>query len=331
MNRHRVHVMVTLAALMLTAGCSADGGASGSADSTPMADQASDGLVANEPCEPLPHLPAGRIAYTQTRADDSTALYLMKPDGSDRRCLIDTNGPDSFPSWSPDGRRLAFVGEAGGVEQVFVIRADGTGLRQVTESSPSIKESLEWSPDGRRIGYSASVSPDSGPFSIHVVDVDGSRDTTIAATDLPDVEYVELHDWSPDGKTLLYAADGGAGTGMWTMSPDGRDKTPLRDGPGDFGGGAVYSPDGDSLVFQADLDGGCIYRTDAHARHMVRLTEGCSEGFALDWSPDGRWIVWAGGPHGPADAEIMAADGTQRHTIVDDSSVAYTAWQPRPH
>ena len=91
---------------------------------------------------------------------------------------------------------------------------------------------------------------------------------------------------------------------------------------------AIYSPDGTSLVFQADLGGGCIYRSDAQAQHLARLTQGCSEGFDLSWSPDGRWIIWAGGAHGPADAEVMAADGSQRHTIVDDTSVAYTAWQP---
>ena len=327
-------VLVSVAALALFAGCSANGASTGSGPTPSPGATGADagtgtGAAANAACETLPDLPRGRIAYTQTREDDSTALYLMKPDGTDRRCLVDTDGPDSYPAWSPDGRRLAFVGRTDGVDQVFVIHADGTGLSQVTDSSLPVKESLDWSPDGLRIAYSSSASPDSGPFSIHVMDVDGSHDTTIAATDLPDVAYVELHSWSPDGNTLLYAADGGAGSGLWSMTPAGRHKTALRDGPGDFGAGAVYSPDGTSLVFQADLGGGCIYRSDAQAQHLARLTQGCSEGFDLSWSPDGRWIVWAGGAHGPADAEVMAADGSQRHTIVDDSSVAYTAWQPR--
>jgi TolB protein len=334
MRQHRIRVSVVVAALVLAAGCSAGAESSGTAttpnsDAT-TADAGTDtGAVANAPCEPLPDLPRGRIAYTQTREDASTALYLMKPDGTDRRCLIDTAGPDSFPAWSPDGRWLAFVGGVAGVGQVFVVRADGTRMRQVTDS-PAIKEDLVWSPDGLRIGYTASVSADSGPFSIHLVDLDGSHDKTIAASRPPDVGYVALADWSPDGGTILYSADGGDGIELWTMTPEGRDKSFLREESGDFGSGAVYSPDGTSLVFQADLDGGCIYRTDARARQLVRLTQGCSAGFELSWSPDGRWIVWAGGSHGPADAEVMAADGTQRHTIVDDSSVAYTAWQPRP-
>jgi len=331
MRHHHMRVPAALAALVLIAGCSSGGETSGTGPTPSGAARGDDGTgigtAAGEPCEPLPDLPRGRIAYTQTREDDSTALYLMKPDGTDRRCLVDTNGPDSGPAWSPDGRWLAFVAGADNVDQVFVIRADGTGLRQVTDGE-HYKHMPVWSPDGRRLGYTAFGSQELGPFSIHLVDLDGTHDKTIAASRPPDVEFVELRDWSPDGRTILYSTDGAAGMDLWTMTPAGRDKAPLRDGPGDFGGDAVYSPDGTSLALQADLDGGCIHRSDSRARHLVRLTQGCSGGLVLDWSPDGQWIVWAGGPHGPADAEVMAADGTQRHTIVDDSSVAYTAWQP---
>jgi Tol biopolymer transport system component len=48
----------------------------------------------------------------------------------------------------------------------------------------------------------------------------------------------------------------------------------------------------------------------------------------LTWSPDGRWIAWSGGEKGPSDAQMMAADGSQVHTIADGSDVAYVAWQP---
>ena len=332
MSQHRIRISAGAAVLVLAAGCSTDGqspavGPEPSANSTAPANTVS-GAATNTPCEPLPDLPRDRIAYTQTRQDDSTALYLMKPDGTDRRCLVDTDGPDSWPAWSPDGRRLAFVGRANEADQVFVVRADGTGLRQVTDS-PHTKENLVWSPDGLRIGYTASISPDFGPFSIRLVQSDGSDEKIIAASRPPDLDYVDLLDWSPDARTILYVAAGRAGTGLWTMTPGGRNKAFLRGEPGDFGSGARYSPDGTSLAFQADLDGGCIYRSDTRAQHLSRLTQGCSEGFTLDWSPDGRWIVWGGGAHGPADAEAMAADGSQRRTIVDDSTVAYPAWQPR--
>ena len=107
---------------------------------------------------------------------------------------------------------------------------------------------------------------------------------------------------------------------------DGTHRRFLRGGPGDYGSVAAYSPNGRSLVFQADLDGGCIYKSDAAVRHVVRLTQGCAEGLALSWSPDGKWIVWSGGS--PTDAHVMAVDGSQVHTIADHSDVASVDWQP---
>lgn len=276
-------------------------------------------------CEPLPDLPRGRLAYTQTREDGTTAVFVMKPDGTDRRCVVDTAGLDGYPNWSPDGKWLTFIGgNVEGEDDVFVVLADGTRLRRLT-SSAAIETHPVWSPDGSRIAYTAEDGVD-GPSSIHVMARDGSADS-VAISQSAQIEHPEIHDWAPDGDTLLFGAYGEA-SGMWTVRPDGTGRHFLGGGPGDYGSGATYSPNGRTLVFQADLDGGCIYRSDADVRHVVRLTQGCQEGFDLTWSPDSRWIAWAGGSHGPADAQVMASDGSQVHTIADGSDVAYIDWQP---
>jgi Tol biopolymer transport system component len=283
----------------------------------------SDNAQVVTPCDPLPDLPQGRIVYTQTRADGTDAVFLMKPDGTDRRCLVDTAGPDSYPAWSPDGRWLAFIGGAvEGENDVYVVRADGTRLRQLTDSE-AIETTPEWSPDGARISYTSEDGVD-GPSTIHVMSRDGTDDY-VAVGQSADVGHPELHDWSRDSENLLIGAYEGR-TGLWTVRVDGTHRRFLHGGPGDYGSGAVYSPDGRSLVFQADVDGGCIYKSDAAVRHVVRLTQGCVEGLALSWSPDGKWIVWSGGS--PTDAYVMAADGSQVHTIADHSDVASVDWQP---
>lgn len=311
------------------AGCT-DSDPTADADSTesPTASQTSasaEELVAGE-CETWPDMPTGRIAYTQAFSDGTSAIYLMKPDGTDRRCLVDTPGSDLSPAWSPDGRWIAFTGGTDSSIGIYLVRADGTGPRRL-KTVPGLEAEPVWSPDGQRIAYNVE-SGDDGPFSIHVMSRDGSGSTRIVSSG-GDIEYVSLHDWSPDGQTMLVGVDQGGGIELWAVRPDGSDLRELRSAFGDFGSGATFSPDGRRVVFQADLNGGCIYVSDPNGRQLKRLTKGCVEGPAPDWSPNGEWIVWAGGGHGPGDAEVMRSDGSQRHVIADDSDVAYVAWQPR--
>lgn len=313
--------------LLLGGGCSStETPQGGPATNTPGPESAA---TSEEPaavaCDPLPDMPEGRIVYTQIREDGSTAIYLMKPDGTDKRCLVDTAGPDSSPTWSPDGRWVAFQGGSADQEDIFTVRADGTGLRQLTDT-PEWEEMPVWSPEGERIAYARSRIINEPPWTIRVMFVDGAHDAPILSSG-HQIIWAEMRDWAPDGSTLLIATDNGGGTDLVQIDPDGTNLRRIRSADGDFGAGAVYSPDGQSMVFQADLDGGCIYRSDPVARHLVRLTHGCSTGVNLTWSPDGKQILWAGNDGG-ADLESMRHDGSQRRTIVDSGDVAHPDWQP---
>ena len=317
--------------LLLGGGCSStETPQGGSAANTPGPESAT---ASEEPaavaCEPLPDMPEGRIVYTQVRKDGSTAIYLMKPDGTDKRCLVDTAGPDASPAWSPDGRWVAFQGGTAEQEDIFTVRADGTGLRQLTDTR-EWEEMPVWSPDGQRIAYARSRNINEPPWTIRLMSANGAHDAPILSSG-HGIIWAEMRDWAPDGQTLLIATDNGGGTDLVQMDPNGANMRPLRSAEGDFGGGAVYAPDGRSMVFQADLDGGCIYSSDPVARHLVRLTHGCSTGVTLTWSPDGKQILWAGSDGG-ADLESMLRDGSQRQTIVDSGDVAHPDWQPpTPH
>jgi len=274
----------------------------------------------------LSELPEGLIVYSQRKPDGTYAIYLMKPDGTDRRSLVDTEGPDSWPTWSPDGRSVAFVGGTAAQPDLFTISADGTGLRQLTDTEAA-EQALVWSPDSQEIAYNVEES-ESGPFAVRVVASNGSGDEAILSSG-PGMDFVAVTDWSPDGTTLLVMVDEvSAGIGLWAANSDGTNLRLLRESTGDFGSGAKFSPDGTEIVFQADQDGGCIYRSDPRATELVRLTEGCVSGVALTWSPDGQWIMWAGGSDGPADAEVMRRDGSERHVVVDTADVADVDWQP---
>jgi hypothetical protein len=85
--------------------------------------------------------------------DDHCSIFLVNPDGSDLRKLpLDTTGYRCpfQPSWSPDGTRIifgliTFTGQGGGQEGIFTAKADGSDLRQVTDS-PTFDEDADWGP-----------------------------------------------------------------------------------------------------------------------------------------------------------------------------------------
>ena len=79
-----------------------------------------------------------RIAFTSTR-DGNAEIYVMSADGSDQRRLTRNPADDgvgylgwSSSAWSPDGREIAFASQRDGNDEIYVMNADGSGVRRLT-------------------------------------------------------------------------------------------------------------------------------------------------------------------------------------------------------
>jgi TolB protein len=86
--------------------------------------------------------PDGRwLAFAGENRDHVLDLYLMRPDGTQRRNLTaDLDCGAEYPSWSPDGTRIAFASDRGRREQsyqIYVMRSDGSAVRQITRGTAS--------------------------------------------------------------------------------------------------------------------------------------------------------------------------------------------------
>lgn len=72
-------------------------------------------------------------------------IYVMDSDGSNRRALTDEQTGGAYPRWSPDGSSIAFKSNG----EIYIINADGTGLRQLTSSPAGVNAiNPAWKPEG---------------------------------------------------------------------------------------------------------------------------------------------------------------------------------------
>jgi Tol biopolymer transport system component len=187
--------------------------------------------------------PDGRwIAFNSAR-DGGGDLhgFLADPEGEEVRPLGDVFF--EYPTWSPDGTRMAYMhqtfNQPGGNYEIFVMNADGTGIRQLTDS-PADDGWPAWSPDGSRIAFSSirddclySGHPDCketgdiGEFhTLYVMNADGSGERRVTEV------FAQFPVWSPDGRYIAFSP---APRGIYVMRPDGSDLTliPVKSAAGD--------------------------------------------------------------------------------------------------
>jgi Tol biopolymer transport system component len=142
------------------------------------------------------------------------AIAVMDVDGSNRRQLTQrrrpTSSEDHEPVWSPDGTRIAFMrwnstASPPNGRAIFVVNADGSGLRQVTPWNLDAGDHPDWSPDGRRILF-RSPSSNILRSNIYTVRPDGSGLTQLTRF-AGNVEVLSSS-YSPDGKWIVISRTG---------------------------------------------------------------------------------------------------------------------------
>jgi len=307
----------------------------------------------------------GAIAFVRDAADGSgEAIYTIGPDGTDETLLLADPGLVHYEqlSWSPDGRRLAFVsqlaGAAAGSSEIFVVDADGSKLVQVTQNEV-LDDSPAWSPDGTRIAF-RRADPDSQVF---VMGADGSgvRPLGLGANPV----------WSPDGLGLALTVPDGGSRYLWVQAADGSDRRRASEIPS-ADERPAWAPDGLRLVFAhaaADAGQACglcivevssgsttplsvqdsatptwsiagpvafstagsspgVFVIDPDGKAPRRVSGDLSGAIAPQWSPDGRRLLFTTAGPGASIAVVDADGGGLTVVGQNNGTNRSPAWQP---
>ncbi len=263
-----------------------------------------------------------RIAFAgESDSEYVSEIYSMDPDGSHLLQLTNNRGVELSPSWSPDGRRIAYLSRQQNEFHAYLMKADGSGQSRLTNSSTP-EWGARWSPDGQKIAIS---SPVGSGTEIFLVKADGSQRTQL--TYMGNDNYVD--DWSPDGQRLVFQCDWKGSKNqaaqICIINADGTHLVHVTDDKSD-NGSPSWSPDGRRIAFTSNRERHYgIYVMNIDGSNQQRLTNSpdFDEGDPV-WSPDGSRIAYVSDPGdsskaGPNNIYAMNADGTNKVLIMGGS------------
>jgi Tol biopolymer transport system component len=260
-------------------------------------------------------------------------IYVMNANGqiafaSDRvasgaQRLTDHLAFDFWPTWSPDGSRIAFTSDRGDITprnlDIYVMNADGTGVAQVTADTAWDDEAA-WG-QGLNSGRLAFRTNRDGNDEIYLVNVDGSG--PVRLTNDPGHDIYPA--WHPDGSKIAFVTDRDGNPEIYVMNADGTGLVNLSQHAA-FDLGPSWSPDGTKIAFHSNRDGSfAIYVMNADGSGTQRLTDSGTPDELPSWSPDGSRIAF------DSDAEIYVMQsngmGLTRVTSSDAQDFA-PRWRP---
>jgi Tol biopolymer transport system component len=173
------------------------------------------------------------------QSNDHAALYAVNPDGTNLLRLsppglsvIEFDFFEGLEDWSPDGSRVTFaagdLSRQGFPTALYVVNADGTGLRQIAPSGVGAL-SAQWSPNGRLIAFTSCCGLHAPQVWVVHPDGTGLRQVTVPTSRSASLTPV----WSPDGtKFLFQRIDRGGGVDLLTVSANGTGLSKVTDLPG---------------------------------------------------------------------------------------------------
>ncbi len=210
--------------------------------------------------------PTGARAVFDYRGE---IITLPAEKGDPRNITLTPGAHEKYPSWSPDGKYIAYFSDASGEYALHIKSQDGKGeVKSFTPVGSGFYAFPEWSPDSKKICYVDNAR------NLYLLDISSGNITKVDADDLyqPGAFREIFGDWSSDSKWILYTRVLTTQfRSVWLYSVDQKKSFPVTDGLSDASE-PVFDPDGEYIYFFASTDAGPVINWFDLSRQDMRMT-----------------------------------------------------------
>jgi TolB protein len=266
-----------------------------------------------------------RIAYiTAVGLGNNTTYSLIVADSDGYNPQVVARSRESLlsPSWSPDGRKIAYVSFESGNSAIYVQDVT-TGSRQlISARAKGINGAPAWSPDGSKLALALSYQ---GNPEIYVMDVGSRAETRLTNNLAIDTEPR----WTPDGQSIIFTSDRSGRPQLYQMSAGGGGAERITF-QGQFNANASISYDGKQIAMVQG--NGNVYRIAIMDRSLGGQVRFISPG-PIDetpsFAPNASMLLYAASEGRRGVLYAVSADGLVRQRLVlADGDVREPAWGP---
>ena len=251
----------------------------------------------------------GQIVFSSNRSG-AWRIWLVKADGADLKQLTKQDGDDLDvdPVFSPDAKSILFTSTRGGKPGIWRMPVDSLKAERVCDG-----DQAEWSPDAAKIALRRNER-------IVMRDLTSGKETSLSPDDWP---HCSGPAWSPDGKTIAFAARFESGNAIYLVPTEGGKPVKVYDKQGACE--PHWSPDGARIVYETETHI-CTINPDGTKNRVITYFGGVQR--YARYSPDGKLLVFCQGvsEQGPWELYVIPATGGTPEKLVEGSSNMYPDW-----